>query len=376
MIKKLLTLVLLVATCNCRTFAVEGTEVNQSAKFSHTRSETGFIKGYTWGYPCGRGAYQGDGPVDSMKKLASIGANYICIAFGAEMNSPNDPQIFWAEPDANIVTDAEIRHAIELARKNNLKVILKPMVNIRDGTWRAEINFKTADGKTDTQTWDKWWANYGRFLLHYAKIAQETKCELFCLGCEMSSTERFVEQWRGLIAEVRKVYSGPITYNANHDNESKVKWWDAVDVIGMSGYYSVGIDPPPRDPNAAKPKPDTSVEAMKKRWQPVKQKLKYVSRQFDKPVVFLEIGVCSAKDFAAAPWTHPQKDATYDGDEQARFYQAVMETFWDEPWFFGFVWWDWPVNLYTTEEAKTDTGFCIYGKPTEQIVRQWYAKPR
>ena len=108
----------------------------------------------------------------------------------------------------------------------------------------------------------------------------------------------------------------------------------------------------------------------------ISKKLKYISRRFDRPLFFIEIGVCSARGFSAAPWTHPQKNVAYDADEQRRFYQAIFETFWDEPWFFGFTWWDWPAKLYALEQAKTDIGFYMHGKPTEQLVTEWYAKPR
>ncbi len=377
MIKRLLPLVLAFAICNCQAL-VKGAEVNQPAKFSHTHSETGFIKGHSWGWSGVRGTYLGDAPADSMKKTVETGANWVCISFAGEMNGPNQPNIFWGDNEPCMVTDVEIRRAIELARKNNLKIILKPVVDVRDGTWRGYIDFRTADNKTDNEAWDKWWTDFNHFLTHYARIAQDTNCEMLCLGCEMGTTERFVDRWRALIADVRKVYSGPITYNANHGNEDKIRWWDAVDIIGMSGYYPVGVD-------AAKPNDDpckvqlfdSSVEAMKRRWLPIRQKLKYVSNRFDRPVFFIEVGLCSAKGCSAAPWTHNDPNTmTYDGDEQARFYQAVIETFWDEPWFFGFVWWDWPATLYTIEEAKTNTTFCIYGKPAEKVVKEWYSKPR
>jgi hypothetical protein len=54
---------------------------------------------------------------------------------------------------------------------------------------------------------------------HYAKIAEETKCEMLCLGCEMESTEEFEIRWRNLIMEIRQIYHGPITYNLNHGRE-------------------------------------------------------------------------------------------------------------------------------------------------------------
>jgi hypothetical protein len=314
-----------------------------------------------------------------MKKLAETGADWICISFGADMEEPNDPQIFWGETNPRMVTDDEIRRAISLARDNDLKVILKPVVNIRDGTWRSWVKFETPEGKTDIKAWDKWWADFRKFLLHYARIAQETGCEMFCLGCEMGSTEPFESRWRGLIAEIRKVYSGAVTYDTNHGNEDTVTWWDAVDVISISAYYPIGTDDVElalQDDLSKIPPSDSSVEALKRRLKPIKETICKVSREFNRPVFFIELGMCSAKGCSAAPWTHHQANMVYDGDEQSRFYQAMIETFWDEPWFIGFAWWDWPARLYSLERAKKHTGFCIYGKPAEQVVRQWYAKPR
>jgi len=363
---------------------VQAAEVNQPfdsaqgrpSKYTHTSSPTGFIKGHSWGWPGVRGDYSGPNAVDSMKKLAETNANWVCISFAGEMMKSNEPNIFWADDDPCMATDAEIRRAIDLARQNNMKIILKPVVNVRDGTWRGFIDFRMPDNKSDANAWDKWFADFDKFLLHYAKIAQETKCEMFCLGCEMSTTEKFMNNWRSVVADVRKVYTGAITYNANHGNEEKVRWWDAVDVIGMSGYYPVGADMNKPNDDPCKVPNDSSVEGMKKRWTPIKQKLKYVSKQANRPVFFIEIGVCSAKGNTSIPWQHPDKNAVYDADEQARFYQAVLEAFWYEPWFFGFAWWDWPANLYSLEDAKTDTGFCIYGKPAEKVVKEWYSKPR
>ncbi len=368
------------------TFALAGQSIfvsivygGKQAVFSHTYSPIGFIKGFSWGWTGWRGQYLGPSPVDSMRKLAGTGANWVCLSFGAEMEKPNEPEILWADKNPSMVTDNEIRRAISLARENNLKIILKPVVNVRDGTWRAWIKFETADGETDMQAWDKWWADFRQFLLHYAGIAEETGSEMLCLGCEMESTEKFEERWRNLIAEIRKVYSGAITYNANHGTEHKITWWDAVDIISLSAYYPVGTDDVGlalKDNLSMVPPSDSSLEAIKHRWKPIKENLRELSKKFNRPILFIELGVCSAKGFSAAPWTHHQPGMQYDGDEQRRYYQATIETFWDEPWFIGFTWWAWPSSLYSLEEARTDTGFCIYGKPAEQLVREWYKKQR
>lgn len=359
-------------------FATTGKVSAKQPKFTHTQSPTGFIKGHSWGWTGWRGQYLGDAPVKSMKKLADTGANWVCISFAGEMEKLNEPKILWADSDPCMVTDNEIRRAIGLARQNNLKIILKPVVNVRDGTWRSWIKFEISEGEIDTQAWDKWWDDFGKFLLHYAQIAEQTNCEMFCLGCEMGSTEQFADRWRSLIADIRKVYKGAITYDTNHGEEVRIKWWDAVDIISISAYYPIGTD----DVETALkdltkvPSSDTTVEALKRRLKPIKERLRRVSKRFDRPVFFIELGVCSAKGCTAAPWTHPNPDLVYDCNEQSRYYQALIETFWDEPWFIGFAWWDWPTPLYSPEQAKSDTGFCVYGKPAEQIVRKWYAKPR
>jgi hypothetical protein len=314
-----------------------------------------------------------------MKKLAETKTKWVCISFGADMEKPNIPEIQWGDSYKRMATDAEIRRAIQLARDNKLKVILKPVVNVYDGTWRAWIKFDDLPGVKNMTKWDMWWSDFRAFLLHYAKIAEETKCEMFCLGCEMESTEEFEIRWRSLITEIRQIYGGTITYNLNHGRETSVNWLDAVDVIGISAYYPVGTDDvliALKDDLSKIPVSDTSVEAQKQRWLPIRKDLEKTSKKFNRPIFFIELGLCSAKGCAAAPWTHEDPNMIYDANEQARFYQGAFETFWNEPWFIGFSWWEWSSTLYKAEDAKTNIGFGIYGKEAEDILRQWYGKDR
>lgn len=344
-----------------------------------TASPVGFVKAFSWGWTGWRNQYLGPEPADSMKKLADTHADWVCITFGTEMDTFDTPHIPFAESNLRMVTDDEIRRAVRLARQNKLKVILKPVVNVRDGTWRAWIKFNKPDGTKDLDAWQTWWHDFRAFLLHYAALAEETRCEMLCLGCEMESAEPFEENWRRLIAEIRLLYSGPLTYNANHGRESAIPWWDALDIISLSAYYPVGTDDVGlalQDDLSKVPPADSSVEAMKRRWLPIKEKLRAVSENFDRPLLFIELGCCSARGYSAAPWTHHSPDALYDGDEQRRYYQAAIESFWHEPWFIGFAWWAWLPQLYPEHEAQTHTGFCPYGKPAEDLVRQWYQKSR
>ncbi len=361
----------------------------------------GFVKGHSWGWVGSRGDYAGSEAAASMQRLAATGADCVCIAFATTMATVETPRFTWSDENPRMATDDEIRHAVDLARENGLKVILKPVVNSDDGVWRAWVKFYrpvTAEeraagvaGELDTwadepvmregQTrdlakWDQWWQSFRGFLLHYAKIAEEENVEMLCLGCEMNSTEEFADRWRELIAEIRDIYHGAITYDVNHGRENQVAWWDAVDVISVSAYYQV---PPPEGQTieeaikSTTPKSEILAQLVKN-----KQELADLSAKFDKPILFIETGVTNVRGCARYPWSHPDAKLgdPIDQQEQVNYYEAMFEAFWDEPWFMGFAWWDWPAQLYEKADADEHRGFCIYGKPAEEVVRTWYAKPR
>lgn len=126
-----------------------------------------------------------------------------------------------------------------------------------------------------------------------------------------------------------------------------------------------------KDPNTV-----VGIKELRIVWKIIRDKLSTVSAKWNKPIFFIETGVCNAKNMARTPWEHASPKMIYDGQEQADFYQSVLETFWDQPWFMGITWWDWPASLYSREEAKKDISFAIYGKPAEEVVKKWYSKPR
>jgi hypothetical protein len=349
----------------------------------------GFIKGYSWGMNARRGDLLSKEAEESMKALADTGTQWVTIVFVAQMPAWNKPEIVWDGDDPALVTDAEIRHAIALARANHLKVILKPMVDFaaaKPQKPRWAIDFRTggdADGgfdpnisavghqdankvgRVDEAAWKTWWSNYDAYLLHSARLAQEANCEMFCVGCELKSTERFEAQWREAIRKARGIYKGPLVYNTMMEGAMwDIKWWDAVDVLGISVYSW--------RPDAN----DTSVEAQAAYWSKWRDGLRALALRMHKPIFFIESGCRSAHGASKMSGDFTHWEWPYDGDEQARFYEAAFRVFWDEPWFCGYSWWDWKVKLYKKEDASLNKEFVIYGKPAEQVLRTWYAKNR
>src|SRR5262249_28895385 len=145
---------------------------------------------------------------------------------------------------------------------------------------------------TDVEHWRLWFDNYRRFILHYASVAQAEGMEVLCVGAELVSATRGHEsEWRRLIAETRAIYHGRLTYAANWDREfEQIKFWDALDYIGVQAYFPLaGGDHP-------------TLDDLKKGWAPHVEHLAALSRRFDRPVLFTEIGYASAPGAAARPW--------------------------------------------------------------------------
>lgn len=322
-------------------------------------SDRVFYKGMTYGWGSGRGDYRKPDARESLARLRETGAEWIALSFWTWQDHVYSTDVMFDY--GYTVTDRDIAAAVANAKEFGLKVCLKPVVNSRDGIWRAHIGFPEEEGARGY--WAKWFASYGHFLAHYAELAEELECDMFCVGCEMVKTESHTREWLEVIDRVKSVYGGPLVYNANHGSEEGVKWLSSVDVIGTSAYYPVAE------------KPGEDVQHMLAGWELVKPRLRRLAKRFDKPLVFMEIGCRSAAGCAAMPWDFTHRDLPFSESEQAHFYEAALRAFWDEPWFAGYFWWDWSTCLYPVEEARQNRGFDIYGKEAERVLRGWYSRP-
>ena len=76
----------------------------------------GFIKGFSWGWVGSRGEYAAPAATESLEKLADTGTEWVCIAFGPNMKSYDTPEILYGDANPRMITDDELRHAIDVAR--------------------------------------------------------------------------------------------------------------------------------------------------------------------------------------------------------------------------------------------------------------------
>lgn len=319
------------------------------------------IKGFTYGYAGQRGDYRSQEGIHSQELLYQTGVNWVCLAFVVEQKTAMSTDITF--DFGKSCSDRDIIAAIERAHAHGIKVCLKPMVNSADGVWRAYIKFPDTDVDGKDVYWDAWFASYGKFMEYYAQLAEETGCEMLCIGCEMCGTERKESHWRELIKKVRGSYSGKLIYNTNHGHENDSQWFDAVDYVGTSAYFPVA------QPGQA------SKEIMVREWTRVRDEMKKVHEKWNKPIAFIEIGCRSAKGCASMPWDYIHKELPHDEQEQADFYDSCLQVFGQEEWFAGMFWWDWGTFIYDTiEEASVENGFNIHLKKAEQVLKDWYAK--
>jgi hypothetical protein len=298
----------------------------------------------TWGWTGIRGEWATPAAEESLDALAELSVGWNCVTFAALQDTPSSTEIHWQ--DAPTVTDEEVRWAIRAAKTRGQRVILKPVVNCADGTWRAFIGFFEIDVPGEPG-WADWWSSYTAFIVHHAELAEQEGVELFVIGCEMVRADSRESEWRELIRQVREVYHGPITYNCDKYQEDRITWWDAVDVISASGYYPHGA------------------------WPAQLDRIEAVVRAQDKPFLFIECGCPSREGSASRPndWTF---GGAADVQEQADYLAEMFEHAGVRDWVGGFVLWDWPAILYSREEAMANRDYCMYGKPGADVVRDYY----
>ena len=189
-------------------------------------------------------------------------------------------------------TEKQVRHSIRYARQLGLHVTLFPIVRLESSArdeWRGKI--RPSDE-------DSWWRSYEAYILHATSIAQQEDAQRLSIGSELLTRERMRERWLGLIGKIR--IAAPklsLMYSANWDHFRPVQFWDAVDVVGLTGYWELT-----KDLNA-------STSTLAAAWSPVLRDLEGWSQALKRPLVLTEVGYPSLDGGAA--WLG--RDARYLG---------------------------------------------------------------
>lgn len=289
--------------------------------------------------------------------IININANYITIMPFGFIRNIEHPEIgFNTKRQWFGETKAGAKQYIEELQKKGIKIMLKPQIWVWRGEYTGFIEM------TNEDDWKLLEDSYSSFILLYAKLAQETKTEILCIGTEL---EKFVEKrpayWTNLIIEIKKIYKGKLTYAANWDEFKRTPFWSDLDYIGLDAYFPVSDKKTP------------TVAECSEGWKEHKKVIKSMSYKYNKPILFTEFGYRSVDYAGKEPWKSDRSMVTVNLEAQTNATQALFQEFWDEEWFAGGFIWKW-FNNYEKSGGKSNNQFTPQNKPVEQTIKQYYSQ--
>lgn len=281
--------------------------------------------------------------IETLSDLAATGAEWVTLVPTWYQTAP-ESSVVYAERPGRTTTDEALIAAIEAARELGLELMLKPHVDVADGGSRLGID------PTDR---DQWFESYAEVIVGYARLAEQHGVSQFVVGTELAGTSADTDDWRALIEQVREVYSGGVTYAANHDEYQDVQFWDALDFIGIDAYFPLADEP------------TSDVAELRGAWDVIVGDLATFAETVDRSIVFTEVGYPSQEGAVTAPFNVDQSTVVSDEEQEAAL-SAMLGAVDGQAWFGGFHWWMW---FEEDSETEHDLGYTPEGKPAETVLR-------
>lgn len=171
--------------------------------------------------------------IDVVEYQVSVISTDICLLPNSRSHINYKRMLDEAQRDRDKLLSRRIKQVHNLG----LKVVLVPKIEIidkSDGMYgRSDIGFTSEDD------WNKWFSEYERFILHYAKLARRRRVEVFSIGAGLSFTLDRTDKWKQIVDKVKRVYRGDIIYAANKDSYPMLDEWDNIDYVGINMNYPV-----------------------------------------------------------------------------------------------------------------------------------------
>ncbi len=293
----------------------------------------------------------------SLEQLEGLHVNAAAIVPYSFTRDPKAPNFIPVAEGPGSENNESVIHALYAAREKGMVPMLKPQIWVGGGSWPGDVEMQSeAD-------WEQWFDYYGRWISHYAMLAEMHEIPLFCIGTELGKTTlQQPGKWRQLIRQIRKIYSGKITYAANWGEEfEKVSFWKELDYMGLNCYYPLSAD-------------SSATQAeLEAGFRDIGRRVKAVVDREQKPMLLTEIGFSSV----AAPWMSPHRDGyerPYNEADQRLCYEVVLEQISQHTdWCRGLFWWKWPTEI-DHRGREGGKGFTPNGKAAAEVVQQYYGQ--
>ncbi len=259
-------------------------------------------------------------------------------------------------------TNAQVLRVIQQAHALGLQVILLPYLISDDEKWV---------GLMEPEDISQWFRRWQVLLGQYAEFAQAARVEIFLIGWEFETLYGEIEAWETTIAQVRKRYTGLVSYIANFwangdEYQRVLDWtpWEELDFIGVSAYFELMRKPSP------------TVQELREAWhsdanqQDVLQNLKELSQSYGRCIAFWELGYASKEGATQYPWDFA-REGSPDQEEQSNAFLAAFQVLGNESWMAGYSIWSQDFGL-----GLTLTGYDVLEKLAEVTVRSHELSPR
>jgi len=294
------------------------------------------------------GVYPGDteAALRRVDEVASTGATWVALVTSWSQNDVSSSLI--ARSADVTAPDAAVRNAMRRARARGLRVLLFPILTVRQtrvGEWRGALRPR------DVSTW---WLSYERFILHHAGLAASESAAALVVGSELGFAEGWRDRWFHLISRVEKVYDGELVYSANWDHYREVSFLARLDHLGVSAYFELADDG------------EASEAELVRAWRRSAAELRAFAREKQVSLWLTEVGYPSRDAAAARPWDYTA-EGRLDLEEQRRCFAALIAAWDGAPELNGLFVWNW-----WGEGGPRDRDYTPRGKPAERLLRDWF----
>ena len=296
-------------------------------------------------------AYHGAGVDLQLARFAALGANAVAVMPYAFQRGPREPAIRVLHGEPGDENDAGLIHAARRARARGFRVLWKPHLWV-SGSWPGEIEMGSEGD------WRSWWRSYRRYVVHQAVLARFAGAELFAVGAELGGTVAREEPWRDLVASVRRLFPGRLTYAANWWNDfERVGFWDALDLIGVDAYFPLAESE------------EAGREELARGAREVTARLAEAARRHRRPMLLTELGYAARR----GAWVQPHEEGgVLDEADQRLAYEVFLENLGRPEWLAGvFVW-------KAFSHPRVDRGgeapdFRFLSRPAEEPIAAYFA---
>ncbi|UGS34023.1 hypothetical protein DSM104329_00393 [Capillimicrobium parvum] len=288
-------------------------------------------------------AYRQPAAAQALDELRDTGMRRAAVVVTWYMPDPSSSLV--ARDALRTPTDTAIRDLAQQARDRGVSLVIKPQIDVADGTFRGDID--PADRVA-------WWRSYDAMIEHYADLARDVRADGLVVGVELRSMSTDTLAFETLIDRVRQRFDGTLLYAANWDEVERVGFWPALDAIGVDAYYPLSADT------------GASVASLAAAWETVADGLEQLSRRVGRPVIFTELGYAARPTAAVDPSGAFQSGGPVDVDAQARAYEATLRALGDERWLRGIYWWDWPID----PRDEMGQAYSPRDRPAEALIRR------